>query len=444
MDDRKPALLVFVDGRTPIEWTAPLERAGFAIHICYNELEVRNPCRAAQLILLRSTADAGEVTDLVTRVRRHSSLPLILIQASHSPDLASAARAAGAHDYLREPVSAIDLVAAVEDCLAQPRVPAGAGPGFLQGGDRMLGSSAAMSEIRSRISRIASTECNVLITGETGTGKELAAELIHANSRRRSGRFVCVNCAAIPEALLESELFGFERGAFTGAHASRPGQLEMADGGVLFLDEIGDMSLQAQAKILRAIEGKEVQRLGRRGGVKVDVRIVSATNRNLEAGVAAGTFRADLYFRLNVARLELPPLRDRKEDLHELAEYYLRELNSRMGLRVQSFSEHSWRSLLNYTWPGNVREFKNLIEASLVRIPYPGMRFAEVPEEFHERVSGSQSALTEPERMLAALVCHNWNKSKAAQELRWSRMTLYRKMVKYQLAPAAKAQARTA
>ncbi len=443
--DHKNLLLVLADGAAPVEWLPSLERAGFHIQQCDAGLELRNfSLRDASLILIRWSAGDAPLAVLLKRLSHQAGLPTIVVQAGNAPDIAASARAAGACDYLREPVSVADLVASVDECLAQPHPMREAAAGVLRGGERMLGGSVRMSEVRNRIARIAAAECNVLITGETGTGKELAAELIHANSRRHSARFVCVNCAAIPETLLESELFGHERGAFTGAHSAQPGHLELADGGVLFLDEIGELSLAAQAKILRAIEGKEVQRLGRRAGVKVDVRLVSATNRNLEADVAAGTFRADLFFRLNVARLELPPLRDRKEDLRELVEYYLRELNPRMGLRVHGFSEHSWRSLLSYAWPGNVRELKNVIEASLVRIPFPRMRIAELPGEFHQRFAGTGSVPTESERLLAALSCHNWNRSKAAQELHWSRMTLYRKMVKYQLASGDKAQGKIA
>ena len=255
---------------------------------------------------------------------------------------------------------------------------------------------------------------------------------------------MCINCAAIPDALLESELFGYEKGAFTGAQTAKPGQLELAHGGSLFLDEIGEMSLSSQAKILRVIEGKEVQRLGRRMGITVDVRILCATNRDLEAEVRRGTFRADLFFRLKVARLHLPPLRERKEDLTELAAYYFQELNARMGLQVGNFTDHSWRSLMQHDWPGNVREFKNVIESTLVQIPFPRMRVVELPEELHRQYDGEASEPDESAKLLTALVTHNWNKSKAAAEMQWSRMTLYRKMAKYQLGSRAKAQARTA
>lgn len=441
--DYKRRVWFFSEGDIPGDWATALRDAGFDVCRWADRVQQGGiPAGDADLILIRGAE--APLSDLLQRFRR-TGLPTIVVRECDAPDLAALAHAGGASDYLRSPVSTSELLASIEKCLSERRPANGAvAGGALRGGERMLGGSAALEEVRRQIARIASADCNVLITGETGCGKELAAELIHANSRRQAAQFVCVNCAAIPEALLESELFGYERGAFTGAHTSRPGQLELADGGILFLDEIGELSLAAQAKILRAIEGKEVQRLGRRAGLKVDVRIVCATNRNLEAEVAAGTFRADLFFRLNVARLELPPLRARKDDLRELATHYLAELNARMGLRVQGFSEHSWRTLLGYDWPGNVREFKNAVEASLVRLPFPRMRIAELPEEFHRRFTASRPPLSESERLLAALACHNWNKSKAAQELCWSRMTLYRKMVKYQLAPQQRAQAKTA
>ena len=385
--------------------------------------------------------DAGPALDGLSAMREFHRAPSILVQSEDSPDMATAARAQGISDYLREPVSGEDLAAAILSAVREKS--SRTNPAALAGGERLAGSSRAMSEVRGQILQLATSPCNVLITGETGTGKELAAELIHANSPRRSGRFVTVNCAAIPETLLESELFGYEKGAFTGAHSARSGQLELADGGVLFLDEVGEMSLHAQAKILRAIESKEVQRLGRRTGINVDVRIVCATNRDLQAAVVEGAFRADLFFRLNVARLQLPPLRERKEDIRQIAEHYIRELNARMRTSIRSFTEHSWRSMLAYRWPGNVRELRNAVESSLVHIPYPGMRLAELPDELHRQYSGTVDAASESEKLLAALVCHNWNRSKAAEELRWSRMTLYRKMAKYQLLSSPKAKGQT-
>jgi DNA-binding NtrC family response regulator len=435
-----PTLLVFADSGIPMEWTEAFESLRLTVRTCRSENELRGLSQdAIGLTFVRLSSANGELPELLNRLGRYSGAPVILVQPRESQDLAAAARALGVADYLREPVTTADVIASVEGCLADRSSDKGA---RLRGAERLVGRSAAMSEVRRQIARIAASDCNVLITGDTGTGKELASELIHANSRRSGGRFVCVNCAAIPEALLESELFGYEKGAFTGAHNARPGQLELADGGTLFLDEIGELSLHAQAKILRAIEGKEVQRLGRRTSLTVDIRIVCATNRDLEANVKDGTFRADLFFRLNVARLQLPPLRERKEDIRDLAEHYLTALNARMGLRVTGFTEHSWRDLLLHDWPGNVRELKNIVEASLVRLAYPRMTLAELPEEFHRQfASGAVSAPTESEKLLAALVCHNWNKSKAAEELSWSRMTLYRKMAKYQMSSSQKVKA---
>ena len=441
--NRTKATLRLLKGDQALEWVAALERKHFIIDRfgTIEELLAAPSPEANHPILVY----LDRVPIRLEQLKLLTELPVILIQSKESSDLAFTARACGVSDYLREPVSAGDVISSVEACLAEmhsrrpwDRLPA------LLGGDRMVGSGRAMNELRQKIAQVAATDCNVLITGETGTGKELAAELIHHNSARKQHRLVCVNCAAIPEALLESELFGYEQGAFTGAHFSKPGQMETADGGVMFFDEIGEMSFGAQAKLLRAIEHKEVHRLGRRTGIKIDARIICATNRDLEAEVKKGAFRADLFFRLNVAHLRLPPLRERKEDLRELADLYFREINARMGLEVNSFTEHSWRALVNYDWPGNVREFKNVIESSLVQIPYPRMRSAELPEKFHQQFAANSTEPDESKTMLAALIGHNWNKSKAAQQLRWSRMTLYRKMAKYQLSSDRKAQARTA
>ena len=433
----KPTVLVLAEPAITAQWAAWLQRVECEVTSCSSQEDALPAFTGTAVVILR-LADAGQdLPALIGRLRRAGRTRVILVQARESPDLAAAARHCGVSDYLREPLPAGELIAAVEACLAE--TPESASE--LGGGERMVGSGRRMADVRQQIALIAATDCNVLITGETGTGKELAAELIHRNSRRKERPFVCINCAAIPEALLESELFGYEKGSFTGAHTARPGQLELAHGGVLFLDEIGEMSLHAQAKILRAIEGKEVQRLGRRTGIRVDVRIVCATNRDLEADVKRGLFRADLYFRLKVAQLHLPPLRERKEDLRELAQFYFRQLNERMGRHVSDFTECSWRTLLHHDWPGNVREFKNVIEASMVQIPYARMKTIELSEEFHRRYAPAVEQASEEEQLLAALVSHNWNKSKAAQQLNWSRMTVYRKMVKYQLSPVQRGRA---
>jgi transcriptional regulator with PAS, ATPase and Fis domain len=287
---------------------------------------------------------------------------------------------------------------------------------------------------------VAASESHTLITGETGTGKELVASLIHRYSRRRQKPFVCVNCAAIPDSLLESELFGYERGAFTGAHTLKEGRLKLADGGTLFFDEIGDMSAYAQAKILRAIEGKAIERLGGTRSIPLDIRVIAATNRNLERLVAEEKFRADLYFRLNVANIHLPPLRERKEDLPALCQHYVEVMNRQFGQQVEGVAAETLASLLRYDWPGNVRELKNLLEAAFVNRPARHIALADLPRQFRARLSEAGGvAQDERSQLLNALLATNWNKSQAAQKLRWSRMTLYRKMTKYQVVSGGKA-----
>jgi len=307
----------------------------------------------------------------------------------------------------------------------------------------MIGDSRCMQEVKAYLAKAASTPSNILITGETGTGKELAAEFIHRHSPRRDKPFVTVNCAAIPESLLESELFGYERGAFTGAHASWGGKLKAADGGTVFLDEIGDMTAHAQAKILRAIESKQIQRLGG-AGVSVDMRIVAATNQELDALIKADRFRKDLFYRLNVVHVHLPALRERKDDIPALVSHYLREFTG-LGQRAARMEDSAWEYLLAYDWPGNVRELKNLVEGVLIHASAPEITASELPRYLREHCeTAGDAADGERKRLLAALAATNWNKSKAAAKLQWSRMTLYRKMAKYHMSeptPAAGSRA---
>jgi transcriptional regulator with PAS, ATPase and Fis domain len=260
------------------------------------------------------------------------------------------------------------------------------------------------------------------------------AELIHKNSARGAKLFVCINCAAIPDSLLESELFGYEKGAFTGAHGSREGKLAVGNGGTILLDEIGDMTPYAQAKILRAIEGKQIYRLGGHQPIVLNVRILAATNRDLDAWATEDTFRSDLYFRLNVARVHLPPLRERKSDIPLLVRFYVRELNERFGSSVESIGEDLMGPLMEYHWPGNIRELRNLLESVFVSRPARRIAFLDLPEWFRKRVHAQVvSPPNEPEMLLSVLRATQWNKSKAASSLKWSRMTLYRKMAKYNL-----------
>ena len=298
--------------------------------------------------------------------------------------------------------------------------------------------------IRSYLQRVAQTASNVLITGETGTGKELIAELIHKNSARAAKPMVCINCAAIPDTLLESELFGYERGAFTGAHASQDGKLKMADGSTLFLDEIGDMSAYAQAKMLRVLESKQIQRLGSMKAQQIDFRLIAATNRELDSLAKDDGFRRDLFFRLNVARIHLPPLRERKEDILPLADFFRREYNRKFRMETASFTSQAEQALLSHDWPGNVRELKNTIEAAFINME-PEATQVSMPTLFCQVLDRKEEAgVGEVERILLALSQTRWNRSKAAEKLHWSRMTLYRKMARYQISSAAKEPGRGA
>jgi transcriptional regulator with PAS, ATPase and Fis domain len=309
----------------------------------------------------------------------------------------------------------------------------------LLGSQGMIGDSASLQEIKVYLLKLAAADSNTLITGETGTGKELVAALIHQNSRRQQKPFVCINCAAIPDSLLESELFGYERGAFTGAHTLKEGKLKLADGGTVFFDEIGDMSAYAQAKILRAIESKAVDRLGGKKSIPLDIRVIAATNRNLEQLLAEEKFRPDLYFRLNVARIHLPPLRERKEDLLALCHFYIDEMNRRFGQSVAGFTEETFAAPLRYDWPGNVRELKNLIEAAFINQPTHQIALHDLPSQFRQRLNEAEGLPQgERDQLLNALFATNWNKSLAAQKLHWSRMTLYRKMIKYHVVSGGK------
>jgi transcriptional regulator with PAS, ATPase and Fis domain len=298
----------------------------------------------------------------------------------------------------------------------------------------MIGSSNSLHEIKLSLARMAASNCTVLITGETGTGKELAAEYIHRNSRRNHRPFTCVNCAAIADSLFENELFGHSRGAFTGADAAQDGLLAAANGGTVFLDEIGDMSLAAQAKILRVLENKEVCRVGGTCRIQLDIRFLAATNQDLEEMVTTGRFRKDLFFRLNVAPIHLPALRDRKEDVPLLLEHYATEFRPGTKSGPMRFSDECLRLLIQYDWPGNIRELKNLVEfLSVAEIPSP-IQPENLPPKFR---SAARNCATEQEQERNALIAAlNWakgNKTAAARRLQWSRMTLYRKLIKHQL-----------
>jgi DNA-binding NtrC family response regulator len=400
------------------------------------ELLRRIERREADLVVIGATAGFNRTGIALTQAIRirDARCPIVLFTESSSEEFAVNALPAGASDLLFDSVTQHEIAVAIgrlagrsdERSDGDDREP-------LAGGGRMIGSSISARGMRESIRNAARTDSNVLITGETGTGKELVAELIHRNSPRASRAMVCINCAAIPDTLLESELFGYERGAFTGALTSTPGKLEQAAGGTIFFDEIGDMSAYAQAKILRAIESREIHRLGGRRPVRLDVRVIAATNRDLDEMAMRDGFRKDLYFRINVARVHLDPLRERQSDIPPLIDHYVREFNRTFRDDVRDVEPETLDRLLAYEWPGNVRELRNVIESIFGSRPEARIVWTNLTEWFRQRLGERTVSPGEQERIISALAATNWNKSKAAAQLHWSRMTLYRKLAKYQI-----------
>ena len=302
----------------------------------------------------------------------------------------------------------------------------------------LIGKSAVMQNLFGLIRNVAPTQATVLITGESGTGKELVAKAIHTLSPRRYQPFIALSCGALPDTLLESELFGYEKGAFTGAGHTKKGRFELADGGTLFLDEIGEISLKTQIDLLRVLQEKEFRRLGGTEVIKVDVRIISATNRDLAEALRQGIFRSDLFYRLNVVSIPLPPLRDRKEDIPLLAKHFLKRYSIEINKKVDRLEPRALESLMNYNWPGNVRELENAVERGVVISQSRELTekdFAFLQSGPAPLSEGGIKNLQELERLhvLKVLEENHWNISKSASELGIDRVTLYNKIKKYGL-----------
>jgi DNA-binding NtrC family response regulator len=384
----------------------------------------KGPPRA---VIVELVAPAPDRLQLIRAVRgRYPAVPCVVVARNSTEEMAVAALRAGANEYLRAPVETGAILAVLDRLCRPPDSKSDCG---------IIGDHPAARRVAVYLDRVSATDSTVLITGETGTGKELAARRIHTSGRRRDQPFVSVNCAAVPDTLLESELFGRERGAYTGAYASADGKFRQADRGTLFLDEIGDMTAFAQAKLLRVLETREVWRLGGSRGIPVDVRIIAATNQNIEELVAAGRFRPDLFYRLNVARLRMPALRERRSDIPLLVAHYVRQMNLRFGREIAGFSEESMERMTAYDWPGNIRELKNFVEAAFIDLPLGRSGLAELPDSLLDRLRGAvHQSPQEQEQLLNTLKEMRWNVSRAAERLHISRMTLYRKIAKYGIA----------
>ena len=373
-------------------------------------------------------------------------VPILVISGHDAVSTAVEAIRRGALDFLEKPFKKEELLVRVQNAVAHGRLRRenAALRAANEGEDQLLGSSPALREIHALIEKVAPTPARVLIVGENGTGKELVARALHQRSTRAAGPFIEVNCAAIPEELIESELFGHERGSFTGAAQRRIGKFERANGGTLFLDEIGDMSPGAQAKVLRALQEHRFERVGGHQSIHVDVRVLAATNRDLQEPSLG--FRQDLYFRLNVIQIRLPPLRERREDIPVLLGHFLELSAQEMKQPVKVVEAAALERLLLYDWPGNVRELRNLAERLSIVAPAGGIRVADLPAPLG--ASGGQApagalldcgtfnefkALSESVFLQHKLRQYQYNISRTADELQMQRSNLYKKIQRYGL-----------
>ncbi|MDY0267708.1 sigma-54-dependent transcriptional regulator [Trichloromonas sp.] len=399
------------------------------------------------LILLDIWMPGIDGIETLRKIRENSSDQLVIMMSGHGTiETAVKATKLGAYDFIEKPLSLEKLLLAVQNALTT---------GQLVEENRtlkariakeheMIGNGPAIRLLKEQISIAAPTSGWVLITGENGTGKELVARAIHAHSHRAGKPFIEVNCAAIPEELIESELFGHEKGSFTGATAMRKGKFDLAHEGTLFLDEIGDMSLKTQAKVLRILQEKKFERVGGSRTIEVDVRVIAATNKDLEAEIVKGNFREDLYYRLNVLPFEVPPLRERKEDIPQLVDHFLKYFCSKESREIKSLTPEAMTALVNYSWPGNVRELKNIVERLVIMIPdaqinekhLPTALFLKKTEGSKAETSSALDAVTfreareefEKEYLLQKLEENDWNISRTAEVIDIERSNLHRKI----------------
>lgn len=443
--------ILVVDDEKNLRWALEkaLKKKGYQVTTAENGQEAWDKLTigGTDLVILDQKMPVMDGITALEKIKTNfPQLPVIMLTAFGSLENAVEAMRLGAADYLAKPFDLDELKLKVDKALEinslQKQVD------YLQdtvseqfNGYKLIGESQEIKAIESFISKIADTQASVLIQGETGTGKELVARSIHAQSKRGKKNFVAVNCAALPENLLESELFGHEKGAFTGALAAKAGRFELAHGGTIFLDEIGEVPLNMQVKLLRVLQEREFQRLGGTETIKVDIRVIAATNRNLKEMVVIGDFREDLYYRLNVLPLYLPPLRERKGDIVLLAQYFLAKFTE--GNKVQKqFTQEALAALQSYSWPGNIRELENVVEraviisqSQLVGLDSLGLELEIKREKGNFLLPKEGISLEELEKDLIsqALEMTQGNQTKAAALLGISRSTFLYRLQKYNL-----------
>ena len=380
--------------------------------------------------------------------RLREDATIVMISGHATIETAVKATRLGAYDFIEKPLSLEKTLVTVARALEHGHLERENANlrARLDRQTAIIGVSEPVRALREQIAKAAPTSGRVLVQGENGSGKELVARAIHAQSARREAPFVEVNCAAIPEELIESELFGHERGAFTGALARRRGKFEAADGGTLFLDEIGDMSLKTQAKVLRALEEQAFERVGGRETVKVDVRVIAASNRDLQSLIAHGQFREDLFYRLNVIPIEVPALRTRRDDIPALVDHFIAVFCAENGKRLKTVSGEALAWFLAYDWPGNVRELRNMVERLVIMTPAEVIGPEDLPAplrpketatgtEARERSLKEARDAFERAYILAELRAHDWNMTRTAERLGIERSHLYRKIKAYAITP---------
>ena len=394
-----------------------------------------------EVVLLDVWLPGMDGMEALSRIQSLPQPPAVIIISGHGTiETAVRATKLGAFDFIEKPLSLERIIVLVRNAIEQRRLQEENQLLHTELGHRyrIVGDSVPMKALRQQIAVTGPTNGRVLIYGESGTGKELVARSLHAASLRNKAFFVEVNCAAIPEELIESELFGHVKGSFTGASEDKIGKFAKADGGTLFLDEVGDMSLRTQSKVLRVLEEQRFERVGSNQTLHVDVRVIAATNKNLEQEIARGAFRQDLFYRLNVIPFFVPPLRDRKEDIPVLARYFLAEFSSEYGKKTRELTDGAMEILLRYPWPGNVRELRNLVERLVIVCPQARIEphhlppelfrgVAESPQQPYSTLHEARSAY-EREFILRKLQEHRWNMTQTASALGLERSHLYRKM----------------
>jgi two-component system nitrogen regulation response regulator NtrX len=408
---------------------------------------------APDLVILDVWLPGMDGLQALTEVKRvHPELPVIMISGHSTVETAVKATKLGAYDFIEKPLSLEKTVLAVRNALDRQRLELEnrALRQTLEQRYEIVGESPPIQALRVQIQSAAPSHGRVLIRGESGTGKELIARAIHRQSLRADRPFVEVNCAAIPDELIESELFGHEKGAFTGATTKRRGKFELADGGTIFLDEIGDMSVKTQAKVLRVLQEQTLERVGGTETISVDVRVIAASNKDLEEEIRKGSFREDLFYRLNVIPFEVPPLRERKEDIPLLASHFLRLFSREYGKREKRLSGEALDLLLQHPWPGNVRELRNVVERMVIMVPHDAIRDFDVAPSLRPRPGPVPDGSSEPnlewngtlrearerferEFILRRLKEGNWNITRTAERLGIERSNLHRKIKAYRI-----------